>query len=93
MRSVPFLFGALAVFALSNAASAGSTYVHGYTKSDGTYVEPHYRSAPDTSTYNNWSTKGNVNPYTGEAGTRDPDYRAPSSGYGGYGSNYTGRRN
>lgn len=44
--------------------------VRGYTRKDGTYVAPHYRSAPDGSFYNNWSTKGNVNPYTGEPGTR-----------------------
>lgn len=54
----------------SGHSSGGSTYVHGYTRSNGTYVAPHYRSAPDGNFYNNWSTKGNVNPYTGEEGTK-----------------------
>jgi len=42
-------------------------------------VQPHYRSAPDGNFYNNWSTKGNVNPYTGVPGTRV----TPPANYGG----------
>jgi hypothetical protein len=48
----------------------GSVGVHGYVKSNGTYVQPHMRSAPDGNFNNNWSTSGNVNPYTGEAGKK-----------------------
>src|SRR5258706_10041350 len=48
----------------------GSVSVRGYTKKDGTYVAPHQRSAPDGNFDNNWSTKGNVKPYTGEESTR-----------------------
>lgn len=47
-------------------------YVNGYTRSDGTYVQPHYRTAPDGNPYNNYSTQGNTNPYTGQAGTVNP---------------------
>lgn len=76
----------LALFA-AGAASA-QTYVRGYTKKDGTYVAPHYRSSPNSSTYDNWSTKPNVNPYTGQQGTKEPQssygssYTSPSYGYG-----------
>lgn len=45
-------------------------FVHGYVRQNGTYVQPHYRSAPDGIRENNWSTWGNVNPYTGKVGTR-----------------------
>ena len=38
---------------------------------NGKYVKPHYRSNPDGVFSNNWSTKGNINPYTGEEGRRD----------------------
>jgi len=70
----------LAVLAPAGSALAyGSCYVDGYTRSDGTYVSGHYRSCPDSSTSNNWSTRGNTNPWTGEAGTRSPSY---GSGYG-----------
>jgi hypothetical protein len=65
------------------SVEAGDVYVNGYYRNDGTYVKPHYRSAPDGNFYNNWSTKGNVNPYTGQTGTRI----TPPSNYGGYGTN------
>lgn len=48
----------------------GAVRVRGYYRKNGTYVAPHYRSAPDGNFYNNWSTKGNVNPYTGKAGSK-----------------------
>jgi len=50
-------------------------YVQGYYRSNGTYVQPHYRSNPDGYFYNNWSTYPNINPYTGRMGTRlTPSY-------------------
>lgn len=51
----------LTLFTLS-VAFAGDVYVRGYTRSDGTYVQPHYRTAPDGNLLNNYSTKGNTNP-------------------------------
>lgn len=45
--------------------------VRGYVRRDGTYVAPHYRSSPNGSVLDNWSTRGNVNPYTGKSGNRD----------------------
>lgn len=57
----------------SGFSSTGSiVHVNGYFKRDGTYVQSHYRTAPDFTKLNNWSTKGNVNPFTGEPGTKDP---------------------
>jgi hypothetical protein len=47
-------------------------YHRSYTRSDGTYVQPHYQTQSDRNPYNNYSTQGNTNPYTGQAGTRDP---------------------
>jgi len=44
--------------------------VGGYFRKDGTYVAPHYRSNPDRSFNNNWSTKPNINPFTGQEGRR-----------------------
>lgn len=61
-----------ALILVSGFAEAKDTYVHGYTKSNGTYVEPHYRTAPDNTMMNNYSTQGNTNPYTGKAGTVNP---------------------
>ena len=60
----------LIIFA--GSAIASDTYVKGYYRSNGTYVQPHYRTSPDNSLHNNYSTKGNVNPYTGRKGTVNP---------------------
>ena len=38
----------------------------------------HYHSGPDSSVYNNWSTSPNVNPYTGQTGTRNPAIIMPT---------------
>ena len=57
---------------ISASALAGEVYVQGYYRSDGTYVQPHFRSSPNSTTLDNWSTKGNINPYTGQRGTRNP---------------------
>ena len=67
------LYSLILVMLIGFAGSTfADTYVQGYTRKDGTYVQPHYRSSPDSSRFNNWSSQGNVNPYTGEKGYRDP---------------------
>jgi hypothetical protein len=39
--------------------------VPGYYRKDGTYVQPHQRTRPDSNLDNNYSTPGNYNPNTG----------------------------
>ena len=56
--------------------------VGGYTKADGTNVQPYMRTAPDGTAANNYSTSGNYNPYTGAYGTKNPN--SYSSGYSPY---------
>jgi hypothetical protein len=70
---------ALLVLLVSGAAFAKDTYVQGYTRKDGSYVQPHHRTSPDSNPYNNYSTTGNTNPYTGKAGTHDPNRNSGSS--------------
>lgn len=65
----------LALAAAVSAPAVADQYVKGHTRSDGTYVAPHYRSSPNSVQYDNYSTKGNTNPYTGERGSqRDTTY-------------------
>ena len=72
--------------------------VGGYLRSNGTYVQPHYQTNPDYSVQNNWTTYPNVNPFTGETGTRHYDTGIspvqPSYDYGSshnnFGSTYSG---
>lgn len=56
--------------ATGTGAKSSSTRVRGHVSKDGRYVPSHRRSTPDKRTSNNWSTKGNTNPYTGKAGSR-----------------------
>ena len=58
------------VLAFGVVQDKGSHSVRGYTKKDGTYVPPHRSTDPDGSKSNNWSQKGNINPYTGKEGTK-----------------------
>jgi hypothetical protein len=79
----------------ANSAEAGR--VRGYYRSNGTYVQPHIRSDPDRSPYNNYSYPGNYNPYTGKASTGNPDrylerYRNRKGGIEPYKPYYTPRR-
>src|SRR4051794_36907123 len=50
--------------------SAKDVQVKGYTRKDGTVVAPYVRSSPNSTTADNYSTKGNLNPNTGKPGTK-----------------------
>jgi hypothetical protein len=57
---------------LVNMVGAGQTHVRGYYRSNGTYVQPHYRTTPDGNPYNNYSYPGNYNPNTGRTTPGNP---------------------
>ena len=59
------------VLAFPVSFAKGSHSVRGHTTKDGVYVQPHHATNRDNTKANNWSHKGNVNPYTGKAGTKD----------------------
>lgn len=63
----------IAACALSTVAFAkgGSHSVKGHTTKNGTYVAPTRATNPDKSKANNYSQKGNVNPYNGKSGTKE----------------------
>lgn len=52
------------------ASAFADTWVNDYHRNDGTRVRGHYRSDRDGIESNNWTHRGNVNPHTGERGTR-----------------------
>ena len=81
----------LALTALLTSNSFADTWVNSYTRSDGTNVGGYYRSDPNSTVRDNFSYKGNTNPYTGSTGSNY--YRnSPSSEYysGGVGGLYQG---
>ena len=61
------------LFVLAGVSQA-ATHVKGYTKKDGTYVQGHYKSDNNSTQRDNYSTKGNTNPYTGKKGTKEANY-------------------
>ncbi len=62
----------LRYFDFSYRPPVGEHYVDGYFRRDGTWVDAHFRTDPDDSFWNNWSSIGNVNPHTGRVGTKTP---------------------
>ena len=66
--AIVFLFVFMFLGLVSHADAA--TRVKGYYRSNGTYVQPYYRSSPNSTRYDNYSYYGNYNPYTGKYGTK-----------------------
>ena len=74
-KLIATLLFCLFVFVISLGSTGtvdAASRVKGYYKKNGTYVQPHLRSSPNRSKLDNWSTKGNYNPYTGKKGTVNP---------------------
>lgn len=67
----------IAALAALSAPAISDTLVNGYTRSDGTYVAPHYRSDANSNRYDNYSSQGNTNPYTGQRGHERNEYSNP----------------
>lgn len=57
----------------SSSSSGGTHYVQGHTDKNGKYIQGHRQTNPNDTKRDNWSSKGNVNPDTGKAGTKDPN--------------------
>ena len=69
-----------------------TTTVSGYSRSNGTYVQPHVRTMPNTTNWDNFSTKGNYNPFTGSTGYRAKDYSRDAYNYWAGHTIYSGSR-
>lgn len=76
----------IAACAMCALPALADQYVDGYQRSDGTYVQGHYRTDPNDTRLDNYSTRGNTNPYTGERGYRDPYSASPSAPSPSYGT-------
>lgn len=62
---------AMISFGLFSVVEANAARTNGYYRSNGTYVQPYYRTSPNSSRFDNYSTKGNYNPYTGKSGYKN----------------------
>lgn len=79
MKKLLFTLTAALITLISFAQSP--TYVNGYTRSNGTYVQGHYRTTPNSTRNDNYSTIGNTNPFTGSAGSKPADSYNNNSNY------------
>lgn len=53
-------------------SGAGVHYVRPYVTKNGKFVQGHMQTNPNGTKLDNFSTKGNINPYTGKPGTKNP---------------------
>jgi hypothetical protein len=69
------LFAYLLLFLFFAQVTAfADDYVNGYYRGDGTYVNGYYRSSPNSTQFDNYSSQGNINPYTGQRGYKKAWY-------------------
>ena len=62
----------LVVLFTTSLVYAGTVKVKSGVTKTGTYKPPYVRTSPNNTKLDNWSTKGNTNPYTGKKGTVNP---------------------
>lgn len=76
---------------LANAQNwNNTTWVNPYINNQGGYVGGYYRTSPNNTNWDNFSTVGNTNYYTGSEGTRARDYSQDAYNYGVGQTIYTG---
>ena len=77
------VFGAVAANAQFNpygtqtygtGSNPSSHTVSPYVNSQGTSVQGHQQTNPNSTQSDNYGSRGNVNPYTGAVGARNPRY-------------------
>jgi hypothetical protein len=56
--------------------SSRTVPVRPHIRNNSTIVMPHFRTSPNSTIKDNWSTRPNINPFTGKSGTRNP-FSAP----------------
>jgi len=77
MKKLPYLIVLFFLLSTYNSYSQEKSNtdvpVKSYNRKDGTNVSKHFRTTPNYTNRNNFSTKRNTNPYNGKKGTINPD--------------------
>lgn len=60
----------LSILTFGTTDAEAYSRVRGYVRRNGTYVMPHYRTYSNSRRWDNWSSRGNYNPFTGRKGYR-----------------------
>lgn len=96
MKQLLFVLGVLGFFGFAFVSTAEAGWVNGYYRSDGTYVQGHYRSNPNGLRYDNYSYDGgslyNPSYYDSSYGSswRTPAWQTQDDYWTGYDSYYYG---
>lgn len=69
-------------FSFSTGTNNNTRYQQGYFRSNGTYVRSHVKTRSNNTNWDNFSTSGNYNIYTGSKGSRARDYSIGAYNYG-----------
>lgn len=75
-----------------NSINSDVRYQSSYTKDNGVNVNSHYKTNSNSTNHDNFSTKGNTNPYTGKSGSKAKDYSTDANNYGSGKTIQTGER-
>lgn len=67
------LVGGISSHVFAKKANGSSHGVKGHVTKNGTYVAPHQKTNPNNTQRDNWTSKPNINPTTGKAGTKEPE--------------------
>lgn len=62
---------ATVVLVMVTGAASAQIYQRPHIDKNGRYSEGGYRAKPNGTQFDNYSTKGNVNPYSGKKGSRN----------------------
>lgn len=83
MKHLIFLTVVFMCMSLNGQINTDIRYQQGYFKpSTGTYVEPHFKTHSNSTNWDNFSTKGNQNPFNGNSGYRARDFSNDAWDYG-----------
>jgi len=82
-KILSFIFVSFLFFPLITGAQTNPNhvYVPGHYNSNGTYIQGYYKTAPNNTINDNFSTKPNINPYTGKVGTVNPTNSNQNNSY------------
>lgn len=68
---------ALLSLLVADFALADDYYTRPHVRRDGTYVQGHRSTDPNSHRFDNYSSRGNVNPYTGQTGSQRNEFTSP----------------
>ena len=82
----------IAIITFGQNVNQKTVKVSSYTKKDGTVVNSYYKTAPNKTNQDNYSTKPNINPKTGNKGYKPKDYSPDAIDYKSGKTIYTGAK-